>query len=123
MFGATNIGDYAPQWYMPIQQTGVLNDFGGWTQTTTSIYAPEPTVKLTAKKHAVVARATGQVVEAHDSKDEALAAAKRLAAKEQDEYWVFSPTVTVRPKPVDLEPPAFLWLLILYSRDMTVFFV
>lgn len=106
MFGTTGdqlpISGSGPNWYVPSQQQ-TYPDFG-WSQVMTTVSSfTERTVKLTAKKHAVVSRATGQVVEAHDSKDEALAAAKRLAAKEQDEYWVFSPTVTVRPKPVDLE--------------------
>jgi hypothetical protein len=60
-------------------------------------------MKLTGKKFGVVSRATGGIVEVHDSKDDALAAAKRLAAKEMDEYFVFASVATVRPKPVDVE--------------------
>lgn len=94
-------GGQTPSFYVgggPYQQSSPALDLTPYLNLNRESF-----MKITAKSHLVIARASGAVVEVHDSKEEALAAAKRLAAKEMDDFTVFSPAATVRPKPVDVE--------------------
>jgi hypothetical protein len=60
-------------------------------------------MSIKAKSYLVVKRGGAAPTEIHESEAEAIAAAKRLVARDKDEYFVFAPAKVVRPVPVEVE--------------------
>lgn len=88
----------ADSWYAP-NTTGVVGCTFPYVQPTPQ----EQVVPNWKPKSHLVIRHGGAVVESHDSLDDAVDAAKRLAAKEEEHFYVVSPAKVVKPKSVDVE--------------------
>ena len=90
-------------WYPDTTTSAPVWTTGLYSTTIWSSPAPEAIVVKKAKQFIVIQRNSGTVAAVEDSEAEAISAARRLAAKNEEEYFVFKPAKSVRPVPVDVE--------------------